>query len=339
MQLISEQRIADRQAGVTVAIATFGRERVLVETIEAVLALQPSPRELLVLDQTPEHETATEAALSRWHQAGAIRWLRLEQPSITKAMNQALLLASQPLVLFLDDDVVPDRGLVAAHESAYADRSVWAVVGQVLQPGQQVVHVDVWPQESGLRRDLAFPFNCDFPCPIYSCIGCNLSVDRDRALSIGGFDENFGEVAYRFEAEFARRVWRSGGRLVFDPAASIKHLQTPRGGTRAYGNHLRSMRPAHSVGDYYFALSQGVSAASLGYCLNRFIRSATTRFHLTHPWWIAPKLVGELRGMSRAVGLAIAGPKLFRPPVASTIARPRVDNEESRQPCSGEPLS
>ena len=163
MQLMSEQPNAGRQAGVAVAIATFGREQVLVETIEAVLALDPAPRELLVLDQTPEHEAVTEAALSSWDDAGAIRWLRLEQPSITKAMNQALLLASHPLVLFLDDDVVPDRGLVGAHESAYADNSVWAVVGQVLQPGQQVMHVDGWPQEGRLAARFGVSIQLRFP--------------------------------------------------------------------------------------------------------------------------------------------------------------------------------
>jgi GT2 family glycosyltransferase len=166
-------------------------------------------------------------------------------------------------------------------------------------------------------------------------MGGNLSVRRDRILSIGGFDENFVGAAYRFEAEFARRVWRSGGRVLFDPAASIRHLQAARGGTRSYGNHLRSMRPAHSMGDYYFALSQGLSVSGAVYCLKRLTRSTMTRFHLAHPWWIMPKMIGELCGLACAIRLAVAGPKLLPAPATKL---PQAVSDKSRQLCSQEPL-
>jgi GT2 family glycosyltransferase len=324
--------------GLTVAIPTFGREQVLVDTIGAVLALDPPPQELLVLDQTSVHEAETAELLSRWDQSGAIRWIRLERPSITKAMNQALLSASQPLVLFLDDDIVPDSRLIGAHRAAHAARDLWAVVGQILQPGQQAVHVDWHPPGDRMQSDLEFPFNSDTPSLVYSSMGGNLSVRRDRVISIGGFDENFVGAAYRFETEFARRVWRRGGQILFDPAASIRHLQAERGGTRSYGSHLRSMRPAHSVGEYYFALSQGLSAGSLAYCLKRLARSTMTRYHLKHPWWIAPKLVGEICGIACALRLAVAGPKLLTAPAANKKERQARGGDAPRQLRSQEPL-
>jgi GT2 family glycosyltransferase len=184
---------------------------------------------------------------------------------------------------------------------------------------------------------LAFPFNSDSPTLVYACMGGNLSVRRDRVLSMGGFDENFVGAAYRFEAEFGRRVWRSGGRILFDPAASIRHLQAERGGTRSYGSHLRSMRPAHSVGDYYFALSQGLSVASAIYCLKRLTRSTMTRYHLYHPWWIVPKMIGELSGLTYAVRLVAAGPRLLPAPTRTTLAHQAVGNDAARQLYSQEP--
>ncbi len=324
-------------AGISIAIPTFGREQVLIESIRAVLALRPAPAELLVLDQTPQHETATRDALAAWDRSGAIRWIQLEQPSITGSMNLGLSMASQPIVLFLDDDIIPDPGLIAGHRSAYGAPDVWAVVGQVLQPQEQVIRAPVQRERGPLRRDLLFPFNSDLPCFVHNCIGCNLSVRRDRILSIGGFDENFVDVAYRYETEFARRVWQRGGQVLFEPAASIRHLRASRGGTRSYGNHLQSMRPAHSVGDYYFALSQGLSADSAIYCLHRLARSTTTRYHLSHPWWIVPKLLGELWGLLYAVRLAMAGPKLLHSAGTGPATDHVMSSQEMRELCSREP--
>ena len=80
----------------TVAIPTYGRDGVLTASIADLLALDPPPWELLIVDQTPRHDADTEARLARWHEEGHIRWLRLERPSITGAMNRALLEAHPP---------------------------------------------------------------------------------------------------------------------------------------------------------------------------------------------------------------------------------------------------
>lgn len=298
-------------AAVSVAIPTFGRDSVLVATVAEVLQQTCQPAEVLVLDQTPRHEPETERRLGEWDSQGRIRWLRLAAPSITGAMNRALSEAACPVVLFLDDDVVPGPELVAAHARCYADESVWAVVGQVLQPGEEAQDVAPRGPRTGLRADLDFPFHSVRRCEVRSAMAGNLSVRRERALEIGGFDENFVRVAYRFETEFCRRIWRAGGKALFEPSAGIRHLRAERGGTRTHGDHLRSPRPDHSVGDYYFALRQGVTAETLLYVARRLARSVATRFHLRHPWWIPPKLVGELRGLGLAMRLAARGQKLL----------------------------
>ena len=49
----------------TVAIPSYGRNQVLVETIEALLALDPPTFDLLLVDQTPKHDAPTEAAFKQ----------------------------------------------------------------------------------------------------------------------------------------------------------------------------------------------------------------------------------------------------------------------------------
>jgi hypothetical protein len=137
----------------------------------------------------------------------------------------------------------------------------------------------------------------------------NLSMRRERVLQLGGFDENFVGVAYRFETDLCRRLSRAGGRILFQPSATIRHLRFPSGGTRSHGNHLTSPSPAHGVGDYYFALRQGVSPSVLGYILRRPVREVCTRFHLRHPWWMPVKCLGEMTALLWAVVLALRGPR------------------------------
>lgn len=285
----------------TIAIPTYGRDSVLVDTLRHVLALDPPADEVLVVDQTPSHDEATQKQLDAWSNAGAIRWERLPQPSIPHAMNIALQRATGDVVLFLDDDLIPCRGLVANHLEAIATAD--AVVGQILQPGEKPIAVV--PARPGDRMaNLEFRFNSDAPATVTNVMAGNLSVRRERALAIGGFDENFGDTAYRFETDFAWRLADAGGVIRFEPTASIHHLKAERGGLRTWGNHLRSASPAHSTGDYYFAIKNLRPTALPLYILRRLRRSAFSRFEVTHPWWIPIKLIRELRALARAAALS-----------------------------------
>lgn len=299
---------------ISVVIPTFGRDKVLIDTIGQFLEQKPAAKEVLVVDQTPVHDNLTELQLKSWHGAGAIRWLRLDRPSQPGALNRALREASQPVVLFLDDDIRIDQGFVAAHARHYDDEDIWAVAGQVLQPGQE--ELTGWERRpgSGPFVDWDFPFHSDRQCYIENGMSGNLSVRRDKALAVGGFDENFlPPVSYRFDNEFCKRLCRAGGRILFEPRARIYHLRCSRGGTRTRGSHLTSASPMHGAGDYYFCLCQGWSLATVRYFLRRPFREVCTRFHLRHPWWIPVKFFGELRAMFQAIGLHLQGAKTLRP--------------------------
>ena len=293
----------------SVVIPTYGRNEVLVNTISALLAQPQRAAEILVIDQSAEHDEATQKQLERWNFAGEIRWIFQQPPSIPKAMNAGLLHARSELVLFLDDDIVPSDNLVGAHTSTHKENDVWAVVGQVLQPGQEPTSATSFPCSTGIDRDLQWPFNSATRREIVNCMAGNLSVRRAQVLAAGGFDENFVGVAYRFETEFARRIERQGGRILFEPTASIRHLRAGRGGTRSYGNHLASTSPVHSVGDYYFALRHGLSSAVVAYIMRRLFGSVITRHHLKRPWHIPSKMIGEFRGLLWAIRLVAEGPR------------------------------
>jgi GT2 family glycosyltransferase len=187
---------------------------------------------------------------------------------------------------------------------------VWAVVGQILQPGEQPGHFDDATLRRGALRDLEFRFNHDRSCDVENVMAGNLSVDRARALAIGGFDENFLFAAYRFETDFARRVIAAGGRIRYEPAAGIRHLKAATGGIRAHGDHRGSASPAHPAGDYYFARLH--VRAFWRYVARRLVKNVATRHHLRRPLLIPLKLIGELRGLLLGLRLARSGRRLYR---------------------------
>lgn len=299
-------------ADVTIAIPTYGRDEVLVDTIRSCLNQDEPAGEIIILDQTPHHAPEVERTLTAWHTEGTIRWERLTRASQPAAMNRALELTAKPLVLFLDDDIIAAPGFVAAHAAAHDRDERWVVVGQIIQPWQQPS--DIAPPLSppgSLKADLEFPFHSCTPCTLQNVMSGHMSVRCDRARELGGFDENFHGAAYRFDTEFGRRVLRAGGQIQFEPQASIRHLRAERGGTRIQGNHLASASPTHGVGDYYFALLHGCRGDVAWYCSRRMVREVCTKFHLKHPWYIPVKLVGEMRAFAWACALIRRGPALL----------------------------
>jgi GT2 family glycosyltransferase len=286
----------------TIAIPTYERGAVLCETIELLLALDPPARELVIVDQTPAHPPEVAARLQAWQETGAIRLIRLDAPSIPRAMNRALAEATSAQVLFLDDDILPSPHLVAAHTAAFTDPAIAAVVGQVLQPGEAPGHFDDTELRRGFLRDLEFRFTHDTACDVQNVMAGNLCVDRARALAIGGFDERYTAVAYRFETDFALRLIAAGGRIRYEPAASIRHLKIAGGGVRMWGDHRTSPSPAHSMGDYYFARRHVPRFWS--YVARRLRNNIATRFHLRHPWTIPGKVIGEVRGLVAALRMS-----------------------------------
>ena len=189
---------------------------------------------------------------------GKLRRFRQEPPSIPAAFNRGLLEAKSDLVLFVDDDIEPLADLSVAHSSAHAKSAdLWATVGQVIQPWQEAAQVTPPRRKMGLYRDHDFPFNSTIDADVANVMAGNLCVNRQRALSIGGFDENFTDSAYRFETEFARRVVNAGGRIRFLGTAGLRHLRAQSGGTRSVGSHLTSASPIHGIGDHYYAMLHG----------------------------------------------------------------------------------
>ena len=286
---------------VSVVIPTYQREQVLLDTIQYLLNLQQPPAEIIVVDQTGDHEVSTQEQLNQWDKNKEIRWVRLGKPSIPMAMNRGLLDARSDIVLFLDDDIIPSGSLIMAHGSAHGVEGVGVVAGKVIQPW------DTGTQPAGKN----FSFASDTRQFIGEFMGGNFSVKRSLAVKLGGFDENFVHVAYRFEAEFSERVLAGGYKILYEPDAIIRHLKVSAGGTRSYGNFLSTIKPSHAVGEYYYLLRSRYARFKVFRLMWHPLRAVRTRHHLRHPWQIPVTLIAELQAFFWALLFTIRGPRLL----------------------------
>lgn len=282
----------------SIAIPTYGRDSVLIDTIGYLLELRLGTDEILVIDQTAQHDSYTSNLLEEWNNTNKIVWIRIQFPSIVRAMNIALRRAKGQHVLFLDDDIIPDGELLEVHRECASKYVSHITAGRVLQP---------WHKGNPDRSEDPFLFNSLAPRDVTSFMGGNVLIPRDMAIEIGGFDNNFVRVAYHFEAEFAYRWVQRGYRIRYEPKALIHHLKTERGGTRTYGEHLTTINPDHSVGRYYYYFCTNSLTKSICISCKYLMKSVITKHHLRNPHWIPLTLIAEVKGFLWAIALYSSG--------------------------------
>lgn len=225
---------------VTLIVPTYKREQPLVTTLQC-LAAADYPRQQLdvvVVDQTPEHEPATRRFLEEEEAAGRIRWFRpptVTFASLTKARNYGIAEARQPeIIIFVDDDVEFAPDFIRHHVAAYADDSVMAVAGRITVPGHrypagepaEVSRVTWW---GGFVNN----FYGTTARPSKGFVGCNFSIRASVLEQTGGFEERFIGNAMREETDLAVRICQVGGVIRFVPGAYLLHHMVPGGGTRS----------------------------------------------------------------------------------------------------------
>src|SRR5262245_19954060 len=134
---MQEKSLQHEIASIVVAVPTVGRSQILIDTVTHLLRQSSAPAEILILDRSVDHTQSAQDAVLDWSQQGLIRWMRLPRPSIPAAMNEALLTSRSDVVLFIDDDVVPDDDLVLNHLKAHKRTGAAIVAGRVIQPWQR----------------------------------------------------------------------------------------------------------------------------------------------------------------------------------------------------------
>lgn len=230
---------------ISVIIPTYEREEPLRDTLEDLLQQDYPAFEVLVVDQTLNHEPQTQVYLEQLAAQGKISWLRVDWASLPGARNYGVSRASGEIILFIDDDVKIPGGYLQAHARNYQRTEVGAVAGRVFdrmkledsqktQQGDTPYTIEDLPPEAmdpGIAwyyLDLVHTVKAQ---RVISARGCNMSFRREIFTQYGlQFDERFRGSAVREESDFCLRLRSTGYHIWYDPDAYLVHLGEETGG-------------------------------------------------------------------------------------------------------------
>ncbi|MEM1589203.1 MAG: glycosyltransferase family 2 protein [Candidatus Bathyarchaeia archaeon] len=227
---------------VSVIIPTYRRGEILIKTIENVLEQRYPLFEVIVIDQTPEveYDQSISGYLRRLQiTCRNFKYIQLSNPGLPGARNEGIQHANGSIILFGDDDIIPCEQWIEAHVANYIDSTIGGVAGRIIEDfkrdklgdtiGQffgKVGHITAWGRPIG-------NFDALYRTTVQTARGCNMSFRRDVFSKVGLFDERFRGNAQFEETDFCFRLRRKGFKIVYDPRACVKHLNSPEGGCRS----------------------------------------------------------------------------------------------------------
>ena len=213
------------EPGCSVVIPSYNRRDTLEMVLQG-LERQTVPKtafEVIVVLDGSEDDSA--AMLAEWQSSGRLPHLRWHwQPNSgqASARNTGVRLAQAPVVVFLDDDVVPEPELLAVHLGWHEQRGSLAVLGDCLVAREELsslCHLGAWAWWEDLFYQRALPGRQ----PTYHdfCTG-NVSLRREDFNRVGGFDTDFRGYG-REDYELGYRLLRAGVRFIIDRSARAWH--------------------------------------------------------------------------------------------------------------------
>jgi GT2 family glycosyltransferase len=188
----------------SVVIPTLGRSPALGEVLSRLRGVEV----LLVVDAAG---TAPPAP-------AGVRVLHAERPGASAARNTGIAAATQPVVLFLGDDIIPTRRLLARHARFHERRP---------EPEAALLGHVFYRRPSAFMRWLEHGIQTNYASIDGDRAGwghfytTNVSVKRALLERVGGFDL---ELPFLYEdLDLGRRLADAGMDLRYDPRADGEH--------------------------------------------------------------------------------------------------------------------
>lgn len=207
-----------------VIIATYRRPDFVRECLDHLGCQTVSPQRTIVVDASPDE--LTRAVVAEYPH---VEYRRNNRGAGTLAASRAIGVQgiTEDVIAFLDDDAYAEPQWLAELLAAYELPNVGAVGGRARngQPREESEGID---RIGRFLRDgrLTGYFAADPGriIPIDHMLGANMSVRSDVLRSFGGIHDYYPGTCLREDADLALRVRLAGYRLVYAPAAVVRHV-------------------------------------------------------------------------------------------------------------------
>ena len=207
---------------IAIGIATIGRAAVLAEVLRELHNQARKPDHVVICHTKPEDVTGCDGV---WPGAEFL----LSTPGLPKQRNVILDAAADcDVVLFLDDDFLPQPGYLAALEAAFvADPALVVATGEVIADGAKGPGLTVPEGRALLAADPGA--TAPAAVPHFNGYGCNMAVRMATVRATGiRVDENLPLYAWYEDLDFTRLLGRHG-RIMRLPKARGVHLGVKSG--------------------------------------------------------------------------------------------------------------
>ncbi len=218
---------------VTVAVCTRGRETALRRCVASLLALDPAPAEVLVVDNHDEPVVADQLRADTLV-AAHLRVVHEPRRGLDRARDRAMREATGDVVAFTDDDCEVDPAWAATMGAAFVDPSVGLATGRVLAadlaPGPPQWFEDRFSFDRGpvarryVPREAALQGVATYPWQLGT--GCNMAVRRQAYLHTAGFDPllDMGtRIGGGGDLDLFAQVLDAGITVAYEPDAVVRH--------------------------------------------------------------------------------------------------------------------
>ena len=222
---------ADRtSADATVIVCTYNRCKSLEDTLRAMQQQVVPPDiswELIVVDNNSSD--GTQALVAEWQtRLPGLRYQFEERQGLSYARNRGIEAANGALLLFTDDDVIPESDWVATVVRAMKLHGCDGLGGYIAPLWEETPPpwlTDKFHGFLAIRMDNHGPrlLEAEDDPPF----GANMAFRREVFSRLGGFDVNRGHkgkvLAGGEEWDLFARLRDSGGKVVYIPAARVHH--------------------------------------------------------------------------------------------------------------------
>jgi len=212
----------------SIVIPTVGRADLLSDLLHALELNLREDLEVIVACDGPDEHTRKFAAdiSSSLHVTWTFSDARQGQAA---ARNRGVALASGDVVLFLDDDMLPDKGLVESHLRHHvrsAGASSRVVCGKIVEryetkPRSRLESYLRARRDTLLEMAQAAISSGSLSARYFATCGTNCSVARRDFLVAGGYNEEL-DVSQE-DSELGLRLMDSGVKFIAEPAAVAFH--------------------------------------------------------------------------------------------------------------------
>lgn len=235
--LRDRQSVLEDPPFVSVIVTTRDRPGSLAECLGSIFCIRYPRFEIVVIDNAPTTSATRDLVNQTYSDVPQLRYIREDQPGLSRARNCGLMAAQGDITVFTDDDVVADpHWLTALVEGFGVGDNVACVTGLIL-PRELETPAQIWCEQHGgfgkgfSRRifDLAEHRPADhlFPYRVSTLgSGANMAFQTSILRDLGGFDPALGAGTITLSATEFPALFQTvthGYQIVYEPAAIIYH--------------------------------------------------------------------------------------------------------------------